>query len=299
MMHNHRFGTLVVLLVLLGCGGSSEVTVPDSTPRTPPPSPPPTVMAGPTHHRALDALAWTQTSTEYKANARQTYNVAKVMLDKALADTSWTAASEDQLSDFADKPPAIILDVDETVLDNSPYQARLLRDGGVYDIESWTAWCNEQAALPIPGAVEFTTYAASKGVKVFFVTNRMHDVEPATRANLAKHGFPLDEAMDTIYTKGEKEAWKPSDKKPRRTEIAAKYRIIMLFGDNLGDFVSKYKLTLKERDAVYEKYADYWGVRWFMLPNTLYGSWETALYGHDHAQPNDVKQTMKVKSLRY
>lgn len=296
MLKDHRAGALVILLFALGCGGGGDVVVPD-----PPPTPDslPAAMAGPTHHRALDALAWTQTSTEYKATSRQAYNVAKVMLDKALADKTWTAASEDQTGDFADKPPAIILDVDETVLDNSPYQARLLRDGGTYDIDSWTAWCNEKAALPIPGAVEFTTYAASKGVKVFYVTNRLHNVEPATRANLAKHGFPLDDDMDTIYTKGEKEAWKSSDKKPRRQEIAETYRIVMLFGDNLGDFVSKYKLTLKERDAVYAKYAEYWGVRWIMLPNTLYGSWETALYEHDHGKPNEVKQGMKVKSLRY
>ena len=250
-------------------------------------------------HDSLDALAWTQTSMEYKANTRQTYSAAQVMLDRALADTSWTAAPEDQTGDFAGKPPAIILDVDETVLDNSPYQARLLRDGGSYDLESWTAWCNERKALPIPGAVEFTTYAASKGVKVFFVTNRMHDVEPATRDNLEKHGFPLDASMDTLFTKAEKPEWAPSDKKPRREAIAQDYRIIMLFGDNLGDFVSKYKIPQADRDAVYSTYEGYWGERWFMLPNTLYGSWESSLYGHDRGIAPEAQREMKIKSLRY
>ncbi len=236
---------------------------------------------------------------EYKANAQQTYSAAKAMLDLALQDTSWTAAPEDQGSDFAEKPPAIILDVDETVLDNSPYQARLLRDGGSYDLESWTAWCNERNAQPIPGAVEFTTYAASKGVTVFFVTNRMNDVEPATRDNLAKHGFPLDPSMDTLFTKGEKPDWSPSDKKPRREAIAQNYRIVMLFGDNLGDFVSKYKLSLEERDAVYAKYKDYWGVRWFMLSNPLYGSWESAPYGHDRSKTPEEQRDATIDALRY
>jgi len=252
-----------------------------------------------TGHDSLDALAWTQTSMEYKANARQTYSAAKAVLDRALEDKTWTAAPEDQGSDFAEKPPAIILDVDETVLDNSPYQARLLRDGGSYDLESWAAWCNERSAQPIPGAVEFTTYAASRGVTVFFVTNRMHDVEPATRDNLAKHGFPLDSSMDTLFTKAEKPEWAPSDKKPRRQFIAQNYRIVMLFGDNLGDFVSKYKTSPEDRDAVYDKYADYWGERWFMLPNTLYGSWESALFEHDYKKSEKMQRDMKVKSLRY
>lgn len=250
-------------------------------------------------HHSLDALAWTQTSMEYKANTQQAYSAAKAMLDQSLADTTWTAAPEDQTGDFASKPPAIILDVDETVLDNSPYQARLLRDGETYNTESWTAWCNERQAIAIPGAVEFTNYAASRGVKVFYVTNRNHDVEPATRENLEKLGFPLDDSMDTILTKAEKPEWASSDKKPRRAQIAETHRIVMLFGDNLGDFVSKYKLTTEERDAVHTKYADYWGVRWFMLPNTLYGSWESALYDHDHSKDDDVKQGMKVKALRY
>ena len=95
------------------------------------------------------------------------------MLDRALADKTWTAALE-QAGDFGSKPPAVILDIDETVLDNSESEERSIRAGVAYSEALWAEWCNQRKATPIPGALEFTKAAAAKGVTVFYVTNREH-----------------------------------------------------------------------------------------------------------------------------
>jgi 5'-nucleotidase (lipoprotein e(P4) family) len=162
-----------------------------------------------------------QTAVEYRAVALQSYRRAEAMLDGALADPNWTAALE-QTGDFSHLPPAVVLDVDETVLDNSAYAARLVRRGIEFDIESWTAWCREVKATAVPGARQFARHAADKGVTVFYVTNRHHDVEEDTRKNLEVLGFPLDSRQDTLYTRRETANWQSSDKGPRRMEIASR-----------------------------------------------------------------------------
>jgi acid phosphatase len=220
------------------------------------------------------------------------------MLDEALSDRSWTAALE-QSGDFAELPPAVILDVDETVLDNSPHQARLIQKTEVFNSETWHAWCREAKALPIPGALEFTRYAADNGVTVFYVTNRRHVVEEATRDNLKALGFPIDQGgEDTLYTRGERDAWQASDKSPRRTEVASRYRILLLLGDNLGDFVSGVHVSVAERDALGESHQAYWGTRWIMLPNPQYGSWEGALIDFDYNLPDEEKLRRKFDALK-
>jgi acid phosphatase len=218
------------------------------------------------------------------------------MVDEALADPDWTAALE-QTGDVSALPPAVILDVDETVLDNSAYAARLLKRGGVYDIESWTAWCREQNGTAIPGALEFTRYAAGKGVAVFYVTNRRHDVEEATRKNLDRLGFPLDSSQDTLYTRGETGAGQSSDKSSRRKAIASRYRILLLMGDNLGDFVSGENVSLAERDALAERFRDKWGTKWIVIPNPQYGSWEDAIFGFDYGLTYEDKLRIKYDAL--
>ncbi len=137
----------------------------------------------------LNATLWVTNSVEFKANAIGEYALAKIQLDKALADKTWTAATE-QTGDFQDKPPAIILDADETVIDNGAYEAWLIKTGNDYSGKTWAAWVNDAEAKAVPGAVDFTKYADSKGVKVFYVTNRTADQEEATRKNMEALGFP-------------------------------------------------------------------------------------------------------------
>lgn len=247
----------------------------------------------------LDALVWTQASAERDAVARQAYRAAASMIDAALADPTWTASPADQGDDFADKPPAIILDIDETVLDNSTYQARNMRDGKSYDLPTWNAWCDEAAATEIPGAVWFTTLAAEKGVRVFFLSNRRASTEAPTRSNLAALGFPLTDELDTVILRGEKPEWDTSDKTTRRQHITAGHRVIMLFGDNMGDFVLEEKLSVAGRRAAYETHLDWWGERWFALPNPLYGTWESAVLGYDHSLDAGERVRRKEAALRY
>lgn len=242
----------------------------------------------------LHATLWTQTSAEFQALTWQTYMTAMTNLDEAIEDASWTAAPEQ--TSAPDLPPAIILDLDETVLDNSPYQARLIEEGATYETESWNAWCNEGNAEAIPGAVEFITAAEEMGVTVFYVSNRSHEVEEATRANLEAIGLTLPEDEDTVLLKYEQEDW-GSDKGTRRLVVAANYRIIMLFGDNLGDFLDGYKTSLETRDSMVTGNAANWGTRWYVLPNPQYGSWESALFGHDYGIELEDREEMKEDAL--
>ena len=141
------------------------------------------------------AVTWVQTSAEVDALALSVYRSARPALDLALEDPQWTAALE-QTGDLTGLTPAIVVDVDETVLDNSPYQARLVRDGGHFSGDTWGAWVDEAAALPIAGAVGFLSEAKSRGVDVFYVSNRSVSQEEATRKNLAAHGFPDAEDLE-------------------------------------------------------------------------------------------------------
>ncbi len=267
-----------ILLILAGC--TSEV--PPSSRRT---------------HELLNSVLWTQTAVEFRGLAVQSYGRAKSMLDGALADPAWTAALE-QSGDFSELPPAVILDVDETVLDNSYYEARRIVNGGEFIDETWNEWCREENATPVPGALDFTRYAAGKGVAVFYVTNRRHVVEEETRRNLEALGFPLDPDSDTIYTRAERPEWEGSDKAPRRREVASRYRILLLIGDNMGDFLSGVRVSVEERASLAEKHATYWGTRWIVLPNPQYGSWEGALFGNDYAQPAEDRQRLKYEALK-
>lgn len=252
--------------------------------------------AAPPGFEGLNATLWTQRSVEYDGIAWQAYVVARIMLERALEDPSWSAALE-QSDASAELPPAVILDVDETVLDNSPYQARLVLDEGVFERETWDAWVLESAAEAVPGALEFCQYAASRGVTVVYLTNRRAHLEEATRANLAALGFPIDEDIDAVLTRGERPEWDFSDKGPRRQHVAATHRILLLIGDNMGDFVSAASGTVAERATFAGEHADWWGRRWIVLPNSQYGSWEGAIIGYDYSLPLADQRRLKLDAL--
>jgi len=243
----------------------------------------------------LDATLWVQTAPEYDAVARSVYVAALHDLPALVADSTATAAIEQQ-PPFAALPAAVILDVDETVLDNSPYQARLLIDGDSYDSESWAAWVDERAAAAVPGALEFSKGAVDLGVTLVYVTNRRATQEQATRDNLAALGFPLRADVDVILTRGERPDWE-SAKSSRRRTVAGSYRIVMLVGDDLGDFVDVEGLTRAQRDELAQRYRAYWGRRWRMLPNPTYGSWERTLFGSDFALDAAARADRKAQHL--
>ncbi|MEK6629668.1 MAG: HAD family acid phosphatase [Acidobacteriota bacterium] len=219
-------------------------------------------------------MLWFRTAVEYRAGTVQAYRLAMAQLDRALADPSWSAALE-QGEGAASKPTAVILDVDETMLDNSEFEARNARTGAAYSEERWGAWCRELKAGAIPGALEFTRAAQAKGVTVFYVTNRDRTLEDATRQNLAAMGFPLDPSRDTVLTKGERPEWS-SEKSSRRQLVAQDFRILLLVGDDFGDFIAGARSTLDARRALTEQHGAMWGTKWIVLPNPMYGSWKTA-----------------------
>ena len=248
---------------------------------------------GPMGHDGLNATYWYQNAIEYKANAYALYQLATVRLDQALADKSWTAALE-QTSGYEGLPPAVILDIDETVLDNSRYQAWIVENDKYYSSKTWGPFVDSQTSKAIPGSLEFTKYAASKGVKVIYVSNRKAPGEAATRANLAKFGYPVAEDEDVVLLRGEKEAWKSSNKTPRREYVTAKYRVLLQLGDNLGDSTDEgVKGTPAERMAVYQKHQERWGKSWIMFANPTYGSWEGAAIGGNWRASNEEKRKMK------
>lgn len=243
----------------------------------------------------LNATLWMQRSAEYRGTTEQAYRTAGRMLEKGLADPYWTAALE-QTGDPSDLPPAVILDVDETVLDNSPFQGRLIRAGRTFNPDMWGAWIHEATAPPVSGALGFTRAAAERGVTVFYVTNRDSEFEEATRRNLARAGFPIAAGTDVLLMRGEREGW-GSDKTTRRAEVASLYRILLLAGDDLNDFLSVSRSTVEERDRLESEYSEYWGHKWIVLPNPAYGSWERALYGSESGLGPEEQRRRKMEEL--
>jgi 5'-nucleotidase (lipoprotein e(P4) family) len=231
-------------------------------------------------HDLLNAVLWMQRSVEYKAHALTAFALARVRLEQALTDPAWTAAPKEQTGAYQSLPPAVILDVDETILDNSGYQAwTVLRDTS-YDPKTWTAYVNTVTSLPIPGAVEFARYADARGVKVFYISNRTAEEEEATRKNLERFGFPMGGSVDTMLMARKQPDW-GSAKGTRRAHVARSYRVLLNVGDNFADFVDEFRGTEAERLRVLEEHKDRWGREWIMLANPTYGSFESAPFGHD------------------
>jgi acid phosphatase len=230
----------------------------------------------------VNAAAWLESSAEYRASALQTYASARTALDHALQTSS-------------DKPAAIILDLDETAIQNAPFEARMVQQGKEYDAAAWSQWVSESAATAVPGAAEFLAYARSRGVTPFYVTNRKAEEEAATRRNLEKLGFPLDANADTVLTRGEREEWKPGDKGPRRDYVASTHRVLLVLGDDLNDFIPAQGKNTSERFDLIRANHDKWGKTWFILPNPAYGSWEPAVAGSGTACE---QLNRKIESLK-
>jgi acid phosphatase len=249
---------------------------------------------------SLNATAWFQTSVERDLVFREIYRAAGEKLATALADKSWDALPRgDRDNDPRALPPAIIVDVDETVLDNSPNQVRQIRKGGEFNDVDWDAWVQQRAAKPLPGALEFLNAAARQGVTVFYISNRSAAQSAATVDNLRQAGFPIAGAGQFLGkgTPVEGCTAKGSDKGCRRRSVGRSYRVLMQFGDQVGDFVDIAANTGDGRRAAIAPYIDWVGERWWTLPNPVYGSWEPALFGNDWKQPAAARRAAKEAAL--
>lgn len=290
---------LAALVLLAGCSTATPTKAPAPTaPAAPVAAAAPTTPADDN----LNAVAWSQTAIEHDLIYLQTYRDAQSRLLAALADKQWDALpKDDRATPAKDLKPAVVLDIDETVLDNSPYQARLIKSGGEYNEADWAAWCNEQRARALPGVVEFTQFAAKHGIAVIYISNRAKDLDQATLANLRKAGLPVSgpEAFLGLGTFVEDCEQIGTEKGCRRQLISHKYRVLMQFGDQIGDFVTVLANNAAGRQKAMQPYLDWIGTRWFVLPNPTYGAWEPALFNNDYTAPRDERRRQKLQSLRF
>jgi len=257
--------------------------------------------AGPAPDDLLDATVWYNLALESDLVAGEIYRNARERLLQALADPNWDALPrEERTNSAAGLPPAVILDVDETALDCGSYETELILSGREYDDASWAEWCRKEIAPAVPGAVEFTRFAAAHGVTVFYLTNRARDLGGVTLDNLRKAGFPV--ANDGVFLglgallPGCEQIG--SDKGCRRRLVGRDYRVLMQFGDQIGDFVDVTANTLDGRRAAMHPYLDWVGERWWVLPNPTYGSWVPALFNNQWQLPREERRRLKIEALQ-
>jgi 5'-nucleotidase (lipoprotein e(P4) family) len=242
------------------------------------------------------AILWTQSSAEYRALAYQTFELARLRLDADLLSHANPAQRSTRRSRRSlPQTAAVIVDIDETVLDNSRYQAELVLRGLPYEPESWRAWCQRAEAGAVPGAVDFLNYAASRGVGVFYITNRRVPEKAGTIRNLQKLGFPTV-TEDTVMVR--EEGSTPS-KESRRQRVAERYRIALLIGDNLNDFNDDFAgKSIAERAAQVDRERAEFGSRFIVVPNPMYGDWESSIYANKARLTDAEKRAYRRAALK-
>jgi 5'-nucleotidase (lipoprotein e(P4) family) len=215
----------------------------------------------------IGAILYMQKAAEYRALAYQAFNIARMQLDADEKDRKKLPKAERR------KQRAVVVDVDETVLDNSPAQAVQVKNRLPFIQEKWTDWVNMRRAKAIPGAIDFLNYAGGKGARIFYVTNRIEVEKQPTIDNLKALGFP-DVSAETVLVKtGE------SSKEARRQTILQTYRIAILMGDNLDDLSNVFeRKAIDARFAEVDKTREMFGRKFIVLPNAMYGTWESAIY---------------------
>lgn len=236
----------------------------------------------PDNEYQVGATLWTQTAGEYRALAYQSFNLARMQLEKDLR-----AMRRNRMK------RAVVVDADETVIDNSRFQANAIINRKAFTGADFTDWCQRREASAVPGAVEFLKYAHQKGARIFYVTNRGPADRACTTENLQKLGFPdvSDETLLLRETTSSKEA--------RRQLIAKKHRIVLLIGDNLNDIAQVFeRKPIAERNAAVDKLRDEFGSRFIMLPNTMYGDWESAVYEFKPGLSEADKAAMRRNALK-
>jgi 5'-nucleotidase (lipoprotein e(P4) family) len=226
------------------------------------------------------AALWQQRSAEYKALCFQAYNIARLRLDEALAHPGI-------------QPPAIVTDIDETVLDNSPYTVYTALKGEVYTEKTWMEWTAKAAADTVPGALSFLQYAASRGVHVFYITNRAESERAATLQNLQRWHFPYaDNEHLLLKTTG-------SGKESRRLQVAQTHQVILLMGDNLSDFAAVFdKQPVDKREQVTQQSTADFGNRFIVLPNPMYGDWLPAMFDYNYKRTPEEMESLLKRQLR-
>lgn len=226
------------------------------------------------------AVLYQQTAAEYRALCYQAFNVAKYQLDQSMKIMG------------LQKQQAIVLDIDETVLDNSPYEAKCILDNVNYP-NYWEEWMNASSAKAIPGVMDFLKYAKSKNIEIYYITNRKEKYRVQTLKNLKMLGFPNAEDKYLMLKTDE------SSKKSRRDKVSETNKIILLIGDNLNDFSEVFeKKSVADRFQLTDEMKTEFGKHFIVLPNAMYGEWEGALYDYDYSGTSSQKSELRQKNLR-
>ena len=224
----------------------------------------------------LFATIFQQKAAEYRALCFQAYNIARLRLDN--------------YKPYSTRPKAIVTDIDETLLDNSPYEAHQVLQGKDYDPASWNEWTAKGIADTMPGSASFLKYAASKGVTIFYITNRDERERAGTIKNLRAFNLPNADSAHLMSRQN------TSSKEARRLAVSSTHEIMMLLGDNLADFSILFdKRTSNERLRNTNFSAADFGNRFIVLPNSTYGDWEGAMYNYNKytvAQKDSVMRSV-------
>ncbi|GAA4797440.1 5'-nucleotidase, lipoprotein e(P4) family [Olivibacter ginsenosidimutans] len=224
------------------------------------------------------AVLWQQHAGEYRALCFQAYNYARLSLNEALEKRS-------------EKPRCIVVDIDETLLDNAPQSAYAILSKKGFDLAEWKRWTSLAKADTVPGACSFLKYVASKKVQVFYVSNRDQSEKPATIENLKKFGFPDVDETHLLFRDS------TSNKQARRDLIAQTHQIMLLIGDNLSDFSTVFYQEKDHVKATVERMAHLFGTLYIILPNPMYGDWEQALYRKDKRLTEEEKASLREQQL--
>lgn len=258
-----KLGSLLLLVLAIGCASKSKA---------------PQTEEKINNQAIVNATLWFQTAAEVRALYYQGYNFARIRLDEDLKKK--TA-----------KKRAVVVDIDETIFDNSPYQAKIILENVEYP-KYWNEWIQSESAKALPGALEFLNYADKKGVEVFYITNRRTNEKTSTLHNLQKLGFPVKSDNHLMVRETE------NNKTARREIVTKDYHIVLLVGDNLNDFTGLYeKKSIKERNEVTDKLQNDFGKIYIMLPNPMYGDWESAVYNYNNALPAEEKDLKRKSHL--
>lgn len=223
------------------------------------------------------AALWQQWAGEYRALCLQAYRAAGERVEVMRHQQTL-------------RPRAIVTDIDETVLDNSPYSAAVALAGKQWSQASWEAWTKKAAAEPVPGALAFFRFAAESGFTIYYITNRQESERAATLKNLQRWGFPQADDAHLLMSSGN------SDKEPRRQEVAKKFEIAMLVGDNLNDFSGIfYRQPADARNAKVEEIRQELGSRYILIPNAMYGDWLSALVPKGARPDSALRSAIRVE----
>lgn len=230
-----------------------------------------------------------QTSAEFRAIQKQAYDLATLRLDQALAH-----------KEQYDKPLAIISDIDLTIMDDTTFQAEMMKKEYPFDDGPYTYYYNGVATTadhPMPGALAFFKHAADNGVEVFYITNRAYDTKDLAVAQLKHWGFPnADDAHVQVMNKE-----RTFDKAHRRANVMKDYDVVLLLGDNMADFTSDFRKDLGpiERTALLDKdpqYYDKIGMQWIVFPNATYGDWYRAVW-YDKKDVTPQERTERTREV--